>query len=326
MLEKILGALLPAVITILLGYFAGRHHDFEQKEVPTLNRMVMGYALPLSLFVGVVSAGRAQLLADMPLVAVLSIAIIGMYWAIFLLARFGFRYSAALSALGALTASAPSTAFIGSAVLGYLYGERGDIPVAIGSIIIVVALVPVTIVILSLDATERPAYQRGHKRDLGEAHGAPSGPNVTGKIVDALKQPVVWLPLLGFILVLMDVDVPHVFANSLALLGHASAGVALFASGIILAGYKVIVSGPVLFLIFVKNVLQPALVLGGMLWLGYGDHILGQAVLTTALPPIALIVMLGVQYKVAARETASALFFSTIASLLTMSAFIWFLL
>ncbi|MGK2922839.1 MAG: hypothetical protein ACSLE4_08655 [Methyloceanibacter sp.] len=46
MLEKILGALLPAVITILLGYIAARHHDFEQKEVPTLNRMVMSYALP----------------------------------------------------------------------------------------------------------------------------------------------------------------------------------------------------------------------------------------------------------------------------------------
>ncbi len=67
MLEKILGALLPAVITILLGYFAARHHDFEQKEVPTLNRMVMSYALPLSLFVGVVSAGREELLADLPL-------------------------------------------------------------------------------------------------------------------------------------------------------------------------------------------------------------------------------------------------------------------
>ena len=325
MLEKILGALLPAVITILLGYFAARHHDFEQKEVPTLNRMVMGYALPLSLFVGVVSAGRVDLLADLPLVVILAIAIIGMYWAIFLLARFGFRYSAALSALGALTASAPSTAFIGSAVLGYLYGEKGDIPVAIGSIIIVVALVPVTIIILSLEASGRPASQRGPAHADG-ASSAPPGPDVMGKIVDALKQPVVWLPLLGFVLVLFDVDVPDVFANSLALLGHASAGVALFASGIILAGYKVIVNGPVLFLVFVKNVVQPALVLGGMLWLGYGDPILGEAVLTAALPPVALIVMLGVQYKVAARETASALFLSTMGSLLTMSAFIWFLL
>jgi predicted permease len=36
--------------------------------------------------------------------------------------------------------------------------------------------------------------------------------------------------------------------------------------------------------------------------------------------------MLSVQYKVATRETASALFISTVGSLLTMSAFIWFLL
>jgi predicted permease len=321
MLEKILGALLPAVITILLGYFAARHHDFEQKEVPTLNRMVMGYALPLSLFVGVVSAGRAELLADMPLAIVLSIAIIGMYWAIFLLARFGFHYSASLSALGALTASAPSTAFIGSAVLGYLYGVKADIPVAVGSIIIVVALVPVTIIILSLETTGQPVHRR-----KAQVQSPPPDPDVAGKIMDALKQPVVWLPLLGFIVVLMDVEVPHVAENSLSLLGHASAGVALFSSGIILAGYKVVVNGPVLFLVFVKNVVQPALVLGAMLWFGYTDPILGEAVLTTALPPVALIVMLGVQYNVAAREAASALFLSTMASLITMSAFIWFLL
>jgi len=83
MLEKILGALLPAVITILLGYFAARHHDFGQKDVPVLNRMVMSYALPLSLFVGVVSAGRAELIAQLPLVAFLALAILGMYAAVF---------------------------------------------------------------------------------------------------------------------------------------------------------------------------------------------------------------------------------------------------
>ena len=41
MLEKILGALLPAVITVLLGYFAARHHDFKQKEVPVVVIVVM---------------------------------------------------------------------------------------------------------------------------------------------------------------------------------------------------------------------------------------------------------------------------------------------
>jgi hypothetical protein len=63
-----------------------------------------------------------------------------------------------------------------------------------------------------------------------------------------------------------------------------------------------------------------------MLWFGYTNPILGQAVLTTALPSVALIVMLSVQYRVAAREAASALFLSTMISFLTMSAFIAYLL
>ncbi len=324
MLEKILGALLPAVITILLGYFAARHHDFKQKEVPTLNKMVMTYALPLSLFVGVVSAGRAELLADLPLVAFLAVAIIGMYAVILLLGIFGLHHPPGLSALRALTAAAPSTAFVGTPVLGYLYGDKGDIPVAVGSIIIVVALVPVTLILLSLDA--QPATAHGQGSASASVQGAPQDADVMAKILSALKQPVVWLPFAGFVLVLFDVDTPEVFDNSLSLLGNASAGVALFTAGIILAGYKIIVNTPVMFLVLLKNVVQPGLVCAGMLWLGYGDPMLGEAVVTSALPPVTLVVLLAVQYRVAIPETASALLFSTLGSLITMSVFIWFLL
>jgi len=77
--------------------------------------------------------------------------------------------------------------------------------------------------------------------------------------------------------------------------------------------------------VFVKNILQPALVLGAMAWLGYGDPLLGQAVLTSALPSVVLSVMLAVQYQVAAREAASALLISTVGSMLTIGVFIWFL-
>jgi len=326
MLEKILGALLPAVITILLGYIAARRHDFKQKEVPTLNKMVMTYALPLSLFVGVVSAGRAELLADLPLVAFLAAAIIGMYALVLLLGVFAFHHPRGLSALRALTAAAPSTAFVGTPVLGYLYGDKGDIPVAVGSIIIVVALVPATLILLSLDTQAQPAATQGQGSASASAQGARQDADIMGKILSALKQPVVWLPFLGFVLVLFNVDTPTVFDNSMALLGHASAGVALFTAGIILAGYKIVVSTPVTLLVILKNVVQPGLVCAGMLWLGYGNPQLGEAVVTSALPPVTLVVLLAVQYRVAIPETASALLFSTLGSLLTMGAFIWFLL
>ena len=314
MFEKILGALAPAVITILLGYFAARHHDFSQKEVPTLSRMVMTYALPLSLFIGVVSAGRSELIADLPLVAFLAAAIIGMYLLVLGLAIFVFRHSRGLSALRALTAAAPSTAFVGTPVLGYLYGDKGDIPIAIGSIIIVVGLVPITLILLTLDTATSPEAGGESKADVG------------GKILSALKQPVVWLPMLGFLLVIVGVEVPKVFDDSLMLLGHASAGLALFTSGIILAGYRITVTLPVAILVFIKNVVQPGLVCAGMLWLGYSGSIVGQTVVTTALPAVTLVVMLAVQYRMAIPETASALLISTFGSLLTLSVFIWLLL
>jgi len=182
----------------------------------------------------------------------------------------------------------------------------------------------VTLILLSLDA--QPATAHGQGSASASVQEAPQDADVMAKILSALKQPVVWLPFAGFVLVLFDVDTPEVFDNSLSLLGNASAGVALFTAGIILAGYKIIVNTPVMFLVLLKNVVQPGLVCAGMLWLGYGDPMLGEAVVTSALPPVTLVVLLAVQYRVAIPETASALLFSTLGSLITMSVFIWFLL
>ena len=46
-------------------------------------------------------------------------------------------------------------------------------------------------------------------------------------------------PVLAFLLVLFDVSIPSLFGHGLSLLGQASGGVALFASGIMLAAYKI---------------------------------------------------------------------------------------
>jgi malonate transporter len=48
--STIVSALLPVVVTLMLGYVAGWHRDFDGKHAAILNRMVMLYALPLNLF------------------------------------------------------------------------------------------------------------------------------------------------------------------------------------------------------------------------------------------------------------------------------------
>ena len=74
MLNTILSALLPMVVTFLLGFVAAWHHDFGPTDAQILNRMVLRYAVPLVLFVGTVSTPRAQLSHDITLFIALCIA------------------------------------------------------------------------------------------------------------------------------------------------------------------------------------------------------------------------------------------------------------
>jgi malonate transporter and related proteins len=64
----------------------------------------------------------------------------------------------------------------------------------------------------------------------------------------------------------------------------------------VLASGTVRASSPVMFLGALKDVGQPALVLGGLRWLGYGNPILREAVLTTAIPVMPTLIMFATQY------------------------------
>ena len=115
MLNTILGALLPMVVTFLLGFMAAWRHDLGPKDASILNRMVLLYAVPLTLFAGTVTTSRTALSQDIPLVIALCLAIIGLYGVVFLFHRIIFRFPTSVSALYALTASAPAVPFVGPA-------------------------------------------------------------------------------------------------------------------------------------------------------------------------------------------------------------------
>jgi malonate transporter len=322
MLNTILSALLPMVVTFLLGFVAAWHHDFETKDAYVLNRMVLVYAVPLALFAGTVSTPRAELSQDIPLVIALCIAIIGLYAAVFLLSRFAFRVRPGISALAALTASAPAVPFVGPAVLGDLFGRLSAIPIAIGSLVINLTVVPVTILLLTLD-TPREDLQAKNPAAHDGGHSAPSRLSIlAAKLGETVKEPLVWAPALAFVVVLAGARVPHLIVQSFSMLGYASGGVALFASGIVLASGKIKANSLVLVFAILKNIVQPALVLGGLRCFRYSNPILEEAVLTVALPTMPIVTMLALQYKVAQDEAASTVFLSVIASVLTMGIFI----
>ncbi|XWK68106.1 AEC family transporter [Tunturiibacter gelidiferens] len=152
MLDTILSALLPMVVTFLLGFVAAWQHDFGSKDASTLNRMVLQYAVPLALFAGTVMTSRKELSQDIPLVITLCVGIIGFYCVVFLFSQLFLHMNMGGSALAALTASAPAVPFVGPAVLGDLFGGLSAIPIAIASLVINLTVVPITILLLALDS------------------------------------------------------------------------------------------------------------------------------------------------------------------------------
>jgi malonate transporter and related proteins len=324
MLETILGAVLPMVVTLLLGFVAARRRDFGPEDVSILNRMVLGYAVPLALFAGTVATSRAELTQVVPLVIALCVAIVGLYVAVFLSSRIAFHLRISTSALAALTASAPAVPFMGPAVLGDLFGGSSAIPIAIASLVINLAVLPVTILLLTLDIAERGSQRASLTAREGE-HSASSPASrlseFAATLAETVKRPIVWAPVLAFIIVLSGFHIPQLIVNSLLMLGHASGGVALFAAGCVLASAKIKLNRYVLSVVLLKIIVQPALVLGGLRWLHYGIPIVSEAALTTAIPAMPMVMMLALQYRVAEAESVSAVSLSMIGSVITLGAF-----
>ena len=308
-METVVGALLPIVVTLLLGYFAGWHHDFGADQAAVLNRMVMLYALPLSLFTGILSTNRSALTSDVGLVGAIAAAMIVPYAIAFLVARYAFRIDPGRAALIALAIGVPAVPFVGTTVLGYLFGgSTAAILVTAAALPMNLVLVPVSLVVLAAGAPPTGPGQR----DRG----------LRDHVVSTLREPVVWAPIAAIVLVLAGVSLPSVLKNSLGLLGQTTGAVALFASGIVLFAQKVAFTRAVGAIVLARNVLVPAALWGALVALGATSHVVRESVVTLAIPTASIAVILAVQYKTDEREMASSLLFSTLLSVVTMSAFI----
>jgi malonate transporter and related proteins len=310
MIETIIGALLPVVVTLLLGFLAGRRHDFESKQATTLNRMVMLYALPLALFAGMTGVSRDQILSQGALALAIFVGMIGGYAAVFLASYLLVQRSLSTASLRALAIAGPAVPFIGVPVLGALFGTSSAIPISIASLLMNLIQVPVTLILLSA-GTDRGDLQP-NKASLG------------CQIFKALREPVVWAPLAALALVLFDTRFPDAIRKALMLLGGATGGVSLFASGIVLFSRRVAANLAVTISVIARNLVIPGALWGLTRLLSWpAADITREAVLTLAIPTAAIPVILAVQYQTAEQEMASTLFFSTVLSVLTMGGFIW---
>jgi malonate transporter and related proteins len=312
MSATVANALLPVVLTLLLGYIAGWHHDADAKFAAVLNNITLQYALPLALFTGTVSNNREQLMEEQPLAITLIVGLVAPYVITLLLARFVFRRDLAQSTMWALVLGSPSTSFTGLPILSAVVGSKGPVAVAVAGLVANTLITPATLVLLSI-ATAKPT-----------AHGQSSDYSTgLGPILRrSLLQPIVIAPLVAILFVMKGLHVPQSLTHSMNLLGAASAGMSLFASGIVLQAQKPKLTWPVTILSLARTVVVPALTLLALTRLAVPPDIRQQAVIALGTPAGTVQIIFSVRYCVAERENASLLLFTNLASLATLATFI----
>ncbi len=302
----ILGAILPVIITVLIGYISGKRKDFNWQQAGDINKIVMLYALPLSIFSNMVMTPRHIVMSMGPVAIAIILALILSFLIPLAIARYICKRFLALSTLQALAIGSPAVPFIGTSVLAFLFGTVSASLITVSSITQNVFQLPLVMILMSVATGDK-------SQNISFAT----------RVINAIKQPVVWSPVVALILVLMDIHIPETVSMSLGLLGKASGGLALFAAGIVLYTRSIVITSATIITVIARNILVPGACYLILLKMGFSMEQIKQVVLTMAIPVGSIAIIIAMQYKSGEQEMASTMALSIITSIITMGAFIF---
>jgi predicted permease len=294
-------AFIPIAFVILLGVLAGRKNLLKPSASVILSALVLDFCLPAELF----NAMATTSLASLPgwrFMAGIAAGLLTVFLIVLCLATLVYKRPVSEAGLHALNASFPNIAFIGIPIVLAVVGKSG-LPDAVVAIVISSLLLPP--IALTLLAAGAPGET---------AHGPML---VAHSLWGALRQSVVWAPLLGVIFALVHLQLPSVAQSSLTLIGEATTGVALFALGLLLSGQRLHIGLAALSITFVKNIAQPALMWGIALALGLSGEPMRVMIICGALPIAPMTAMFALKFNTAITVTEESILCSTVLSLVS---------
>jgi malonate transporter and related proteins len=193
-------------VGLLLGYLAGLWKFVDNQNVRTLITFVMSVALPCSLFGTIGQLSRAAVEQQGEVVAVLGITYVAVFLVVYFWAARWERFSPAQSAVLALMLSHPNVAAVGYPLL---HGPASGVAVAARLTIGSITVVPVTLAVLENNTGNRNPNLRA------------GGRSVVHSIVNALKKPVVWAPVLGIVFAVFSIHLAKCLELSQATMGSS---------------------------------------------------------------------------------------------------------
>ena len=314
MLHIILYAIVPIVVIMLVGYISGKKGVFNGDDSKKFNKVVLDYALPAALFVSIVQSSRSMLAADLKLTIVSTLVIMGCFMVVYFVFAKCFKgNTGADGAVAALINGSPTIGFLGFAVLEPIFGTNPSVALVVAIVGIVVNAIGIPVGLSLMNASlDKQGQTTGGKKE-----------SAWKPVINALKQPVAWAPILAVVWVLVGIPWPKEISPSFDLMAKANASMAVFSAGITLSSIKVSINWQVILGSIMKMIVMPAFVL----LLGLLCHMdplnLKMLVVACALPPAFSGIIIADEYDTYVATGTSSLTLSVILFIGFCPLWIW---
>ncbi|MDQ0436020.1 putative permease [Kaistia dalseonensis] len=305
---SILGVVAPIFALILVGFLAGKRNILGPNAAGELNRFVVYLALPALLF-DVMARTSFEEIYQPAFVAAFTLGC-GLVFALTVVIRLRQHRHLADASIDGLNAGYANTGYMGFPLAMIAFGPSSLAPTSIAAILTVCFLFGIAIILIEVGLqTERHAGR------------------MVLKVVRSLaRNPLLIAPAAGAAFAATGIAMPAGAETFLKLLGGAASPCALVSLGLFLATTRTEATGTgtgLGMLVGFKLILQPTITwLCGRYLFGLQPPLLHMAVLLAALPTGTGPYMLAEFYRRGAAPTARAILFSTVGSLVTVSAYL----
>lgn len=305
-------AIVPIIVVMLAGYIAGKRGAFSGDDSKKFNKVVLDFALPAALFVSIVQASREDLMKDVKLTIVSTVGIMACFMVVYFIFKYCFKKNTgADAAVSALISGSPTIGFLGFAVLEPIFGTTPAVALVVAIVGIVVNAIGIPVGLSLMNASLEKQNPSAKKESAWKP------------VINALKQPVAWAPILAVVWVLVGIPWPKELSPSFNLIAKANASMAVFSAGITLSAIKIQINWQAVLGSILKMIMMPAVVLILGLIFKMDPANLRMLVVASALPPAFSGIIIADEYDTYVATGTSSLTLSMILFIGFCPLWIW---
>lgn len=297
----------PVFLLTLVGWICGRRNLFTPEQLRGFAGFVLNLALPALVFGALAGQPADAILHPRYLIiyGLASLAMLGLGF-VWFRARRGLPRPASM--VRALGMAGSNSGLVGIPVLTTFFGLTASVPIALTMIVENVLVIPLVLMVCGMGA---------HGAGLRAAVGTALRTIVSAPLCQAIAA--------GLLASLLDLDIPAPLLKALAMLGQASAPVALVFIGATIAHSRPTADrGALSLLVIGKLVLHPTLVLGLAMLLPLEDPDLrAVAIALGAMPMMSVVPILAQRHDEDSGFLATALVWQTVLAGFSIPLWLW---